>query len=355
MQKRNSTFILSKGLRKIEFYIQLVVVPFFAFIMSYMTYDFCPDDLVIPYFITNLIGVFLGWHLSKLIVLYLKKKMPARTFKRIAIQLLISISSIFIFVIVYIYVKGLVFDGHDIWGFVREDPIFKIISGAAVVYVFVLNALYECFFLFNELSASQLEREKYKKASAEAQLKNLTNKLNPHFLFNSLNTLTNIIDENKDRAIDFVQELSDVYRYVLNSDKQTWVTLEEELRFSKSYITLLKMRFESNFNVDISLDDSIHNTYILPLTLQLLIENAIKHNEISDTIQLKLRIQIENDYLVVSNNINLRKSGNTTSTKLGLTNIKDRYQLLTKKEVVIQKSDGKFTVKVPLINLKSAA
>jgi sensor histidine kinase YesM len=320
-----------------------------------MTMDFCPANLVLPYFITNLIGVMLGWILGKWIIFSLRRKMPERTVKRIFIQLVVSILAIFLFVIVYVYVKSFFFDEQDIWLFVTEDPIFKILSGAAIIYVFVLNAIYECFFLFNELSESQLEGEKYKKASAEAQLKNLTNKLNPHFLFNSLNTLAIIIEENKDKAVDFVQELSDVYRYVLNSDKQTWVTLEEEIRFSKSYISLLKMRFESNFDVDISIDNGNLNSYILPLTLQLLIENAIKHNEISDNLHLKLSIHIKDDFLIVGNNINLRKSGNTNSTKMGLTNIVERYQLLTKKEVVIQNTDGQFIVKIPIINLKSAA
>ena len=347
--------IFSKGLRKIEWYIKLLVIPFFSGIISFMTSDFCPPELVLPYFITNLVGVTLGWVLGKWIVFRLKRKMPERTIKRILIQLVISILAIFLFVIVYVYIKDFFFDRHNLWLFITEDPIFKILSGAAIIYVFVLNAIYECFFLFHELSESQVEGEKYKKASAEAQLKNLTNKLNPHFLFNSLNTLAIIIEESKDKAVDFVQELSDVYRYVLNSDKQTWVTLEEEIRFSKSYIALLKMRFESNFDVDISIDSGNLNSYILPLTLQLLIENAIKHNEISDHIHLKLSISIKDDFLIVSNNVNLRKSGNTNSTKLGLTNIKERYQLLTKKEVVIQNSNDQFIVKIPIINLKSAA
>ncbi len=355
MVKKECSFVLSKGLRKIEFYMKLIVIPFFSLMITYMTSDLCPENLILPYFTINLIGVTLGWYLSKWIIMALKRRMPERTYKRIFIQLLISISSIFIFVVVYIYVKGFFFHRQDMWTFMTEDPIFKIISGASIVYVFVLNALYECFFLFNELSESQIEREKYKKANAEAQLKNLTNKLNPHFLFNSLNTLAVIIDENKEKAIDFVQELSDVYRYVLNSDKQTWVTLEEEIRFSKSYIALLKMRFESNFDVEIAVDPSHYNSYILPLTLQLLIENAIKHNEISDHLHLKLSIEVESDFLVVTNNINLRKSNSANSTKMGLENIKDRYQLLTKKSVLIQNTSGMFIVKVPLIHLKSAA
>jgi LytS/YehU family sensor histidine kinase len=221
----------------------------------------------------------------------------------------------------------------------------------SILFTFLINTIYESFYLFHRLSEKALETEQYKKESIQAQYQNLTSRLNPHFLFNSLNTLIAIVEEDPKKAVSYVQELSDVYRYVLNTQHGTWIDLSSELKFSKSYINLLKMRFEENLQVTTDIDECNNAHYILPLTVQLLIENAVKHNEISDQLHLHVRIFCQEEHLVVKNNKQTRNIM-PSSTKVGLHNISERYRFLVNKEVIIEDSENEFMVKIPLVKFK---
>ena len=181
------------------------------------------------------------------------------------------------------------------------------------------------------------------------QYEALKNQLNPHMLFNSLNTLRSLVREDQERAQEYIQELSRVLRYTLQGNESQSVTLREEMNFVSAYIFLLKMRYEDNLIFDIDVSHSYENYYLPPMAIQVLIENAVKHNEISSRHPLSIRIATgQKDEIVVSNPIQPKLTA-SSGTGIGLANLAKRYQLLFKQEISI--SDNKdFTVRIPLTN-----
>ncbi len=182
-----------------------------------------------------------------------------------------------------------------------------------------------------------------------AKFESLKSQLDPHFLFNSLNVLTSLISENPNQAEKFTTKLSKIYRYVLEQKDKDLTSVEEELNFAKSYMQLLEMRFEDavKFKVQDGIDEE--TLKIVPLSLQLLLENAVKHNVITSSQPLEINIYLEEGYLIVENNIN-PKASLGKSTKVGLKNIKQRYALVTSKGVEITTLNKVFRVKLPLLD-----
>jgi LytS/YehU family sensor histidine kinase len=180
-----------------------------------------------------------------------------------------------------------------------------------------------------------------------AQYESLKSQVNPHFLFNSLNALTNLVYEDPDKAAKFIKQLSQVYRYVLDTRAKELVPLEEELQFLKSYLYLQEIRFDGNLKIYLKLDAT--KGHVAPLALQLLVENAIKHNVVSHDEPLAIHLYEQEGFVVVENVINKKMLLGEESSGLGLENIKQRYTFLSNQPVVITDSDGKFTVKLPLV------
>ncbi len=201
---------------------------------------------------------------------------------------------------------------------------------------------------FGNWKRSLVEIEKYKAENLQAQLQNLKNQLNPHFLFNNLSVLSSLVYKDQDKAVDFINQLSKVYRYLLDNRNSELVSLENELAFIQSYTYLLQIRFDKNISFDIRVPDEKTHLMLPPLSLQMLVENAIKHNEISNDLPLTVHIKIENDMLTVSNNLQLRTS-NEISSKTGLQNIRDRYKFFTDQAVEVNKTENCFIVKLPLL------
>jgi hypothetical protein len=181
-----------------------------------------------------------------------------------------------------------------------------------------------------------------------AKFESLKNQIDPHFLFNSLNVLTSLIGENPKQAERFTTKLSKVYRYVLEQRNKELIPLSEELVFARTYMELLQMRFEEGIEFEIPLEVSNDELKIVPLSLQLLLENAVKHNVVSSKKPLKLRIFEDNGALIIENNTN-PKEAIGKSTKVGLQNITDRYRLLTKRNVDITNDNKSFKVSLPLL------
>ena len=177
----------------------------------------------------------------------------------------------------------------------------------------------------------------------------MKNQVNPHFLFNSLNTLTYLIPEEPDKAVNFVQKLSKVYRYILEIRDQKIVTISDELEFLNAYVFLLKERFGENLNIDIDIPQKYYHSKIVPLSLQILFENVIKHNIISTQKPLMIKVSIQKDKLIVKNNLQ-KKNQVISSTSMGLQNIKNRYQFFTKKEVDVIVTADSFLVALPLVD-----
>ena len=224
-------------------------------------------------------------------------------------------------------------------------------------FTFRINLFLHCINAINYYRKQgndyQIEAERFKKQSAEAQFDALRKQINPHFLFNSFNVLSTLVYQDADTAAKFIDQLSQVYRYLLKNQDNKLVKLEEELRFLDAYIYLMKIRFRENLQIDQSIDDSSTQHYIAPAALQLLIENAIKHNEVSKRSPLSISLFNNNGYLVVENNIQL-KDQKEESSNVGLNNIINRYAFISKDKAVEVDSDEKFTVKIPLIDVEES-
>ncbi|MCM5663669.1 2TM domain-containing protein [Galbibacter mesophilus] len=219
---------------------------------------------------------------------------------------------------------------------------------ATLVITVIISLSFVAFYYYKNKQETKFKEQKVIAGRATAQFESLKNQLDPHFLFNSLNVLTSLIDENPSAAQKFTTSLSKVYRYVLEQKNKELITVKEEIEFAKTYISLLRMRFEDSIVFDIT-DDLLENeAKVVPLSLQLLLENAVKHNRVSPQQPLKISIEAKDNYLIVKNNLQ-QKSVLKKSSGVGLINIKQRYHLLTSREVIIEKNTQTFQVKIPIL------
>lgn len=208
--------------------------------------------------------------------------------------------------------------------------------------------MYLLIHVYNEYQKNKLKEQKVIATAASAQFESLKNQIDPHFLFNSLNVLSSLIEENPDNAQQFTVSLSKIYRYVLEQKDKELVLVTEELTFAKTYMNLLKMRFENSVHFDYPEYFNDQEAKVVPLSLQLLLENTIKHNMVSETKPLYININIENNYLVVQNN-KQKKEVLQTRKGVGLQNIVNRYGILTNRPVLIDETDAFFKVKIPIL------
>ncbi|MCB0569359.1 MAG: histidine kinase [Phaeodactylibacter sp.] len=238
---------------------------------------------------------------------------------------------------------------HDFIGHPPKEGVsdFDYTVGTLMI-VALVGTLYESVFLYDRWKRTIIEAERLMRENVESQLEGLKNQVNPHFLFNSLNTLSYLIPEDSQRAVHFVQKLSKVYRYILEIRDKKLITLREELEFLHAYLFLLQERFGDNLKVALRADESAYNHYLVPLSLQILFENAIKHNIISSDKPLFIELWVEGGRLVVRNKLQ-RKKQVMPSTRLGLQNIRNRYAFFSDEEVSVVETDECFTVSLPLI------
>ena len=241
--------------------------------------------------------------------------------------------------------------GYPVDSFFKDKNAYSYyLFGLALTLFFSLA--FHAFFFYKALNEKKVEEQQIVAKTETAKFESLKSQIDPHFLFNSLNVLTSLIGENPKQAEKFTTKLSKVYRYVLEQKSKDLIELDEELQFAKAYMELLKMRFENAVNFEIPEKASIHDLKIIPLSLQLLLENTIKHNVVSEENPLSVTIKEENGYLVITNNYN-PKVTIEKGTRVGLKNIMDRYNLITLKKVSIEKDADKFTVKLPLLTQKT--
>lgn len=222
-----------------------------------------------------------------------------------------------------------------------------------ITCLLIIGFLVFAFFRFRanqrkKIHHLQLDSARLEKDKSESQYQNLINHLNPHFLFNSLSSLNGLIVSEPELASDFLQKLSKIYRYILQNKDNEVVSLKHELSFVDNYISLQKSRFEDGLQFHISVGKEYLETGIVPVTLQNLFENAIKHNTLEETKPLVISVTVENQYLVVENNLQKRNFVET-SNKQGLDSLKTLYKYLIDKPLVVEESSDKFTVKVPLL------
>ena len=301
-------------------------------------------DLFFIAFFESLVHAFSYWFCFRNFVIFIRKKFPGfeHTRKRIVLA--------FIFVIIAGVIVSAIVGGCLIvlTGKIKE---VTLIEGYIATYFtsFFVISIYEGIYLYAQNRRTLMKSEELKREHIKSELQGLRNQINPHFLFNSLNTLVSIIPEDQKLAESFLIKLSSVYRYTLENRDDQLVPLKQELKFIESYVFLLKERFKNNLDVSIEVADDYLHKYVVPMSLQLLFENVIKHNILSTKNRLTISVFIENDGLVVQNNIQIKKQ-TMPSTGVGLENISSRIAYFTDKKLIVDRDDNFFKVVMPLID-----
>jgi len=230
----------------------------------------------------------------------------------------------------------------------KEGLLIMIIE--SVVTVLIASILFSIGF-FQAWRESAVNEERLKSESLAHQYKALQNQVNPHFLFNSLNTLSSLVYKDQDQAVKFIKQLSEVYRYVLEHKDAEVVELSTELTFVKNYVFLQKIRHGNSLNVSFNMKNSAL-VKVIPMSLQMLIENAIKHNIVSEENPLFIEVNHNSEYVIVKNNLQ-HKTSVKDSGGIGLHNLKSRYELLSDKPILVEENDTDFIVRIPVLKTKS--
>lgn len=325
-----------------------VFIPIVGISMSVLFFDQTPTlgrDFLIRTVLVSLIPTILYWYGCRTIALYYRQLFPGFSNNRLRVLYWVANTAIYLVLATWV-VNEVCFSFNPI-------PLSKevLIKGniASVVISVLFLCFYELFYVYDLWKNTLVEKEQLKQEHLKAQLDGLRNQVNPHFLFNSLNTLTSLVDEDKAAAQRYLQKMSKVFRYVLENREDDLIPLTDELDFLNHYTFLLKERFQENLHFEIRVEDIRSNDLIAPLVLQLLVENAIKHNIVSKAKPLTIEIFTENKFLVVRNTLQRRLDAGD-STGLGLENIVSRYRFFTQLAVDITESTSHFTVRVPLLS-----
>lgn len=286
------------------------------------------------------------WEGNRQIMHFLYRKFPeiGQTRKR----LLIELPSVFFYTIgintgISILLTALF---GDILIPNSDSPIIHMT--AALIPTAIILSIYESLYFFESWKRHVEQTEAGARINVQSQFEALKKQLDPHFLFNCMNTLASLIDAENEKAQKYLERLSEVYRYVLDIREQSTVTIEQELTFLEAYVYLNEVRFRENLRVNQELMPDVYHHRLPSLSLQLLVENAIKHNVVSRESPLTIRIYKEGNFVTVENN-KQRKKTLQQSTRLGLQNIVKRYQLLTELPVNINETESHFSVQIPIL------
>lgn len=239
--------------------------------------------------------------------------------------------------------------GRNVKDFLATEP-FEEYTSTLVISAIIIIGFYS-FYYYKKVQETKVKEQKIIAGAASAQFDALKNQLDPHFLFNSLNVLTSLIEENPRAATKFTTALSKVYRYVLEQKNKELVTVDEELKFARLYMSLIKMRFEDSIIYDAPETISNPEARVVPLSLQLLLENAVKHNQVTPGKKLHIKIHEEDGNLVIRNNVQ-PKNVMKESSGVGLKNIQQRYFLLSDRPVKIQQDEKEFSIAIPMLTKK---
>jgi LytS/YehU family sensor histidine kinase len=226
-------------------------------------------------------------------------------------------------------------------------PLIVKTLPVTLLIAFVISLIFTAIGFFNAWKKSFIHAEKLKVEMMAYKYESLRNQINPHFLFNSLNVLSDLVYDDQKLAVKFIRQLSDLFRYVLDSRDKELVPLADEIGFMQSYIFLLKTRFENKLQIELDVNAS-PDDYIVPMTLQLLVENAVKHNEVSEAYPLKIVISKTNNCIDVENNLRLKNVGED-SKKTGLRNIIQQFSFFSEEPIKIMSTDDTYKVRIPVL------
>ena len=258
----------------------------------------------------------------------------------VIIALIISLSVVSAGVYSFYLIKGL-----DTSNFINH--LFKVELNSAIKQFSIWILLGSAFFFYT-IWRKAIEREQIlQKENLKYKYQNLKSQVNPHFLFNSLNTLSELVYLDAEKSDKYIQKLSTIYRYILENEETDLIPLKQEIEFVKQFFELQSERDNGKISLEIDVNDD-ENYKVTPVSLQLLVENALKHNARSQKHPLKIKISIEDNFVVVSNSV-LRKSTIESSTKTGLSNLKERVRVTMDEELIVIKENNQFIVKMPIL------
>jgi 2TM domain/Histidine kinase len=274
---------------------------------------------------------------------------PRRLLIGFITSFLVSIAVIFLLRVF----EDVIIEGRSMSTFLGEEQLSNYL--VAIIMTFFVTLAFHAFYFYKAYTENRVKEQKVIAGTASAKFESLKNQIDPHFLFNSLNVLSSLIEENPDSAQKFTTSLSKIYRYVLEQKDKELVSVEEELAFAKTYMNLLKMRFENSITYELPVEKdwiasslAMTEAKVVPLSLQLLLENTIKHNVVSEQKPLHVKIYIENNYLIVENNLQ-KKEVLQDRKGVGLQNIVNRYALISERKVLVDETQASFKVKIPIL------
>ncbi|KAA9349273.1 MULTISPECIES: sensor histidine kinase [Larkinella] len=244
-----------------------------------------------------------------------------------------------------------IYDVTQFWGYPLPGGTYWVTTLVSFLFTLPIAAIYEGQHLYRQWWTTYYEAEQLKKENLQSQLDSLKAQINPHFLFNSLSTLSSLVTEDAKQAERFIEELASVYRYVLHTNEQLLTSLDHELTFVRAYFNLLQMRFGRSVELEITVDERYEDFLVPPLTLQLLVENAVKHNVALPTKPLLIRIYTDEAHNLFVVNSLQKKQNVIPSNRTGLSNITAKYRLLKQPEVVVRQTGDCFQVMIPLIEV----
>ncbi len=266
--------------------------------------------------------------------------------KRISLGFLgsfvISVGTIFLLRIV----EDVFIEGSSFEEFYRNETMANY--AVTIIITFFVTLAFHAFYFYKTYQENKVNQQKIIAGNASAQFESLKNQIDPHFLFNSLNVLSSLIEENPEIAQKFTTSLSKVYRYVLEQKDKELVSVAEEIAFAQTYMNLLKMRFENSITFEIQDRFDNEDAKVVPLSLQLLLENCVKHNVVSQTQPLHIKISAQNGALVVANNLQ-KKDVLSDRKGVGLENIVSRYAILTQRKVMVEENEKEFKISLPIL------
>ncbi|MDN3676814.1 2TM domain-containing protein [Flavobacterium paronense] len=309
-------------------------------------------QLGVQFLYTMLYSITLGIA-NQLVFVFWDKKFALERFSRR--RIVVGFASSFVVTLFVIFLlrifTDVIIEGNTFETYWANERLANYVF--AVVMTFIVLLCFYTFYIYKAYSDSKVKEQKIIAGTASAQFESLKNQIDPHFLFNSLNVLSSLIEENPDNAQRFTTSLSKIYRYVLEQKDKELVSVSEELVFAKTYMNLLKMRFENSITYEIPNDFDNQDAKVVPLSLQLLLENTIKHNIVSEQKPLHIKIYIKNNYLIVENNLQ-KKEVLQDRRGVGLQNIVNRYGLISERKVLIEENESYFKVKIPILTKQIA-
>ena len=346
-----STQIRPFSYSKKEGLIAAIFLPPFAFLLNFVMFGNRYFSSLKNFFLATILtlAILLLTYIScGMVAIVLNNRYPkySQTFKRITFGVLA-------YVAIMVAAISVIFWGYDYIDFLGYQLNMNQYAWSLIIGAFLnilATSLNEGAAFYEKWRKMVDEAENLKKENLQSQLEGLKGQVNPHFLFNSLNSLSSLISEDPEKAEKFLDEMSKVYRYLLRTNEEGLTTLDSEMQFIQSYFHMLKTRYGDGLDMETKIDEHYMGYQLPPLTLQMPIENAVKHNMILRDSPLKILIMTTNSgRLVVSNNLQ-RKDRIVSSNKVGLANIVNKYRLMKKEEISVRDDGKEFAVVVPLIH-----